>query len=290
MPSISWNKKVWDKTHHWNLHGDEWSTAWGNSELQWRFSIYPRIQHLLPVNSILELGPGHGRWSRFLLDNCNELALVDLSDSCIEFCRRQFGSSGNVSCYVNDGYSLEMINDGSVDFVFSFDSLVHAEDDVLECYLRQLSNKLSEDGLGFIHHSNLGSFVYFKVMRKLERVLGSGSNQGRQDDDNSEIESGNESFISEFLKKYRIVDRTHMRAITMTAEKFANLAEKNGLRCITQEAITWGQSRRPIDCLSVFTRKQSKFDCERKFRVNNEFMREAAYIRHLSEFYNTKTP
>lgn len=109
-------------------------------------------------------------------------------------------------------------------------------------------------------------------MRKLERVLVRGSNQSGHAGDNSEIESRNESFISEILKKYRIVDRTHMRAITMTAEKFANLAEKNGLRCVTQEAITWGQSRRPIDCLSISTRKQSKFDCERKFLVNNNFM------------------
>jgi cyclopropane fatty-acyl-phospholipid synthase-like methyltransferase len=39
------------------------------------------------------------------------------------------------------------------DFVFSFDSLVHVESDVIENYLTQLAKKLKPNGIGFIHHS-----------------------------------------------------------------------------------------------------------------------------------------
>ena len=35
-----------------------------------------------------------------------------------------------------------MIQDKSIDFVFSFDSLVHAEAEVIEAYLNQLAMKL----------------------------------------------------------------------------------------------------------------------------------------------------
>ena len=49
-----------------------------------------------------------------------------------------------------------MVEDGSIDFVFSFDSLVHVEADVLDAYLDQLARKLTPDGVGFIHHSNMG--------------------------------------------------------------------------------------------------------------------------------------
>jgi hypothetical protein len=50
-----------------------------------------------------------------------------------------------------------MIPDESVDFTFSFDSLVHVEADVLEVYLQQLASAMTKDGVGFIHESNLGS-------------------------------------------------------------------------------------------------------------------------------------
>ena len=43
-------------------------------------------------------------------------------------------------------------------FVFSFDSLVYAENDVIAAYLSQLARKLSPDGVGFIHHSNIGAY------------------------------------------------------------------------------------------------------------------------------------
>lgn len=50
-----------------------------------------------------------------------------------------------------------MIADNSIDFVFSWDSLVHVDAVVMESYVHELSKKLSENGVGFIHHSNLGS-------------------------------------------------------------------------------------------------------------------------------------
>ena len=52
-----------------------------------------------------------------------------------------------------------MIPDGSVDFVFSFDSFVHPDREIVEAYLRQLGAKLKIGGKGFIHHSNFGEYV-----------------------------------------------------------------------------------------------------------------------------------
>jgi hypothetical protein len=49
-----------------------------------------------------------------------------------------------------------MIADRSIDLALSFDSLVHAEADVLSSYLAQLATKLRSDGVAFIHHSNFG--------------------------------------------------------------------------------------------------------------------------------------
>jgi hypothetical protein len=56
---------------------------------------------------------------------------------------------------VNDGLTLNMIADGSIDFAFSFDSLVHVEANVVDSYIQELSRKLTKNGVGFLHHSNL---------------------------------------------------------------------------------------------------------------------------------------
>ncbi len=70
--------------------------------------------------------------------------------------KKRFISNDNIEYHINDGKSLEQIQDESIDFAFSFDSLVHAESDVIQAYLEQLGKKLKPDGVGFIHHSNIG--------------------------------------------------------------------------------------------------------------------------------------
>ena len=70
----------------------------------------------------------------------------------------------HISYYVNDGQSVDMIEDSSIDFVFSFDSLVHADTKTLEAYLKQLAVKLKPNGIGFIHHSNLNQYKIFNYL------------------------------------------------------------------------------------------------------------------------------
>jgi hypothetical protein len=86
------------------------------------------------------------------------MVLVDLSERCIEACRDKFGEEQSIEYHINDGRSLEMVTDASIDLAFSFDSLVHAEADVIESYIVQLRQKLTVDGVAFLHHSNLAAF------------------------------------------------------------------------------------------------------------------------------------
>jgi cyclopropane fatty-acyl-phospholipid synthase-like methyltransferase len=46
-----------------------------------------------------------------------------------------------------------MIKNDSKDFVFSWDSFVHMEKEVIDLYLRGFSDVLKKGGHGFIHHS-----------------------------------------------------------------------------------------------------------------------------------------
>ena len=78
---------------------------------------------------------------------------------CIEACKARFADETNISYQVNDGKSLPEVADNSIDFAFSFDSLVHVEYEVIEGYLREMGRVLKPNGLGFLHHSNVAAFL-----------------------------------------------------------------------------------------------------------------------------------
>jgi SAM-dependent methyltransferase len=155
MPDLSWNKAVWGSSYHWADGGEEWSVTWGGSEAQWFGAIYPRLHRFLPTRRILEIAPGFGRWTRFLVSACQEYVGVELSEKCTEACQKRFSDAKHARFITNDGQSLQAIEDQTIDLVFSFDSLVHAEFPVLASYIPQLVQKLSPTGVVFIHHSNL---------------------------------------------------------------------------------------------------------------------------------------
>jgi len=107
---------------------------------------------------------------------CQVLIVVDLTESCIQKCKLRFKGDTHISYFVNDGRSLDFLEKNSVDFVFSFDSLVHAESEVIESYLKQLAKILKPNGVDFIHHSNLGEYsqylsTYENIKDKINKLL-----------------------------------------------------------------------------------------------------------------------
>jgi ubiquinone/menaquinone biosynthesis C-methylase UbiE len=261
MASTELNKKWWNESD-WKEAGNEWSSDYGTPVMQWYASILPRIHRYLPAPTILEVAPGFGRWTHFLKASCRELVLVDLSEKCIEACKERFKLESHITYHVNDGKSLDMVKDNSIDLMFSFDSLVHVEKDVIQAYLEQLAKKLKPNGVGFIHHSNLGAFSkYFKMLEKLPRGRGLLSRLGI-------AEPGD-----------------HARAHSMTADTFVSLATAAHLKVISQEVVNWG-THRTIDCISVFTHPGGVWDHNFQRWINNDFGREAQYISQLASLYD----
>ena len=260
MASIDQNKQWWNESD-WSEAGNEWSSAYGTPAMQWYASILPRIHRYLPAATILEIAPGFGRWTHYLKAACKELLLVDLSEKCIAACRQRFQAETHLRYHLNDGRSLAMIPDRVVDFLFSFDSLVHVEKDVMQAYIEQLPAKLAPDGVAFIHHSNLGEFAgYFAAVDRLPRGRG-------------------------LLSRLRLVEPgDHKRARSMTGEVFLSLATAVGLKVVSQELVNWG-TRRPIDCISVVTRPGAKWDRDFRRWINEDFDREAHYLGKLAALY-----
>ena len=262
MPSVEQNKAVWNDSYDWKQVGDEWSKSWGGPQMQWYGSLLPRLHTFLPSRTILEIAPGFGRWTQFLKDQCTSLIVVDLSERCIQACQERFAGVSNITYHVNDGKSLDMVPDDSIDFVFSFDSLVHAEDDVLLAYISQLSKKLRQNGVAFIHHSNLGEYPYYQRISKYPRVR-------------------------RVLRALRVIEKDiHWRAFTVTAARVAQHAAANHLRCMSQEKIPWGTKRALIDCMSVMVRDDSKWSRDNEVFSNPAFTQEKRYVAQLARLYD----
>ena len=266
MPGIEENVRLWTNREEWTDGGEQWSRTWGGAEAQWFFTIYPRIHAFLPTGTILEIAPGFGRWTRFLKGSCRKLILVDLVSDCIEACRERFKEESHIEYHVNDGKSLGAIADESIDFVFSFDSLVHAEADVIRAYLQQLGTKLKPDGVGFIHHSNIGeyrrAFAVFNRIRRPDRLRNA-------------------------LRQRGIIDADHWRAHSMTAPLFQRYCEEAGLECLAQELINW-KGVRLIDSFSLFTRKGSRSARSGRKLRNPGFMAEAQRAARVSSLYSVE--
>lgn len=262
MPSVDENKRWWDTGYPWQQGGDEWSRAWGGVDMHWHAAILPRIHAFVPAASILEIAPGYGRWTQYLKDLCQHLTIVDLSDNAIAHCRERFADSANIAYHVNDGSSLAMVADSSIDFVFSFDSLVHVEADVMRAYVLQIAGKLSRDGVAFLHHSNLGEHT--RYFRTLDKVPPRGH---------------------PLLRKMGVEYRTHWRASSMTAELLRGFAEEAGLVCIGQELMGWGGGKRLIDAISVLTRPGSRWARPLRILRNDDFVRNISVIARLAPLY-----
>ena len=251
MPTIEENLNTWS-SYKWPEEGDEWSFVWGGTPYLWYGTIFPRIRAFLPADTVLEIAPGYGRCTQYLLSLCRELIVVDLAEKCIDACKKRFAVVSHIKYFANDGKSLDMLEDNSLDFVFSWDSLVHAECDVLFSYIKYLSAKLKPGGFGFIHHSNMGSF--------------------------KDPETGKLT-----------IENAHWRATSMTAELFLQYCKDVGLKCISQEIINWGEGGL-TDCFSLFTRESVKTERETVIFENMDFMKEAYRMKKISELYNPEMP
>ncbi|MBW2992379.1 class I SAM-dependent methyltransferase [Candidatus Woesearchaeota archaeon] len=157
MASVELNKKVWEK-YNWSNLGDEWSSVWGGNQYLWYGTIFPRILKFVPTENILEIAPGFGRCTQYLKDLCKKLVIVDLCENCINHCKKRFSKSSNIEYHQNDGKTLRFIQDNSINFIFSWDSLVHADLKIIKVYLLEFSRVLKPKGFGFIHHSNAGIY------------------------------------------------------------------------------------------------------------------------------------
>lgn len=146
------NKAIWE-AWDWSAAGEEWTPS-----EEWKASVIRCVlERWIPRGGrILEIGPGGGRWTSALIDRAGEFTGVDISESCVELCRRKFGSDPKARFMVGSGCDLSGVPDASVDGLWSFDVFVHINQAEIEKYADEFKRVMVPGAVGVIHHGSAG--------------------------------------------------------------------------------------------------------------------------------------
>jgi SAM-dependent methyltransferase len=250
LPDTTENRLAWSQ-YRWPAGGDEWSEAWGSTDALWAATIYPRLHAFVPAESVLEIAPGFGRITQYLQRIARRLTIVDVTEKCIEHCRKRFEGASNINYVVNDGVSLPSVADASVDLAVSWDSLVHVERTTIAAYLRELARTLRPGAYALLHHSNLGSARATMTDAELRKIPGG-------------------------------------RRASMSAAAMREDAPGFGLRVLTQELIPWNDHGMLTDCLTLLRNEPIRSSLSPQVIEHWDWREELAGARRLSVAYRAR--
>lgn len=175
VATIEENYKFWNDRYDWSAHGDEWSEMaahCGQTYEYWKQSLIEQLiePHVKPDASVLEIGCGHGRWTRILASRSDSVWAADLGENNLAWCRENVSDRVR---YLLTGGDLSPICSHSIDFIWSFDVFVHIEPADTRTYLKEFKRVMKPGGLAIIHHPDepnergWRSQLNGKVMRRL---------------------------------------------------------------------------------------------------------------------------
>lgn len=148
--AVALNRLTWDQYQWGDQSGEEWTVS-----PEWKRSLVEDvlIPHIRKGGTVVEIGPGAGRWSKYLQRIARHLILVDVSARCIELCKERLADATNVEFHLVDGQgTLPFIEDESIDSIWSFDVFVHVAPRDTESYAREFARILKRGGQAVIHH------------------------------------------------------------------------------------------------------------------------------------------
>ncbi len=128
---------------------------WGDPENSGP-QIFLRDRYVLPYIKPdqvgLEIGPGGGRWTRYML-GFKKLYVVDYYPELLRELRGRFDLP-NMQFIVNHGTDFPGVPEHSVDFILSIACFVHLEPHLIAAYLKSMKGILKPGGKVFITYSD----------------------------------------------------------------------------------------------------------------------------------------
>jgi SAM-dependent methyltransferase len=104
---------------------------------------------ITPRTHVLEIGCGRGAWTRLML-RAEEVTCVDALSAEHNAFHAYVGKAPNVHYHQVEDFSLGMVPDESVDYVFSYDALCHVSFAGISAYARSLGRVMMPGAHGFL--------------------------------------------------------------------------------------------------------------------------------------------
>lgn len=140
------------------LRPDIYGLKWGNPDTDEPLRFI-RDQYLLPYVgpdvTALEIGPGGGRWTRYLLP-CRKVYVVDPYEELLHELTRSVRSP-NLHTIRNAGSDLPLPE--PVDFEFSFGVFVHLPPETIDAYLGEMKTVLRSGGNAVIQYADKNKII-----------------------------------------------------------------------------------------------------------------------------------
>lgn len=161
------NRALWN-TYDWARGGEEWTpdTEWKTGLI--RDFLEPNIP---PRSTVLEIGPGAGRWTAVLQQRAAKLQVVDLSEKALDLCRTRFVFADNIEYLLGDGHTIA-VRSSSVDAVWSFDVFVHINPLDARRYFVEVARILKPGGRAVVHHPGTHGFAWRKARWRSDLTAG----------------------------------------------------------------------------------------------------------------------
>jgi len=118
---------------------------------------------LEPTDTVLDLGCGIGRVSRYVAPMCRELWAVDASETMLGYARERLAELPNVRFALSRELAFPDVPTGSVDLAYSLLTLQHVEREHAFRLLRELHRVLRPGGRGVLTFPNLLSQQYLEA-------------------------------------------------------------------------------------------------------------------------------
>lgn len=131
--------------------GTEWDVPGAVGEVLAKFAA----PYADPGSTVLEIGPGGGRFSKHLVHLARRLVLADVSEAMLR--RASEACAGRAELIrITDG-SLEPVPEASVDLAFAYDVFLHLELEEVFRYLAEVNRVLRPGGVFSVHLTTLES-------------------------------------------------------------------------------------------------------------------------------------
>lgn len=149
-------EKPWDHTFRQGIRAENEggdpnvavTDAWGKPK--WAKYIIPHLHNNMTV---CEIGPGVGRWTKYVIDRSSQLYLADYSKVVCDYWRSK--QDNRIEVIQSQNTRLPQIPDASIDLFMSFDVFVHMDIEIFFGYLEEAFRILKPSGVAVIDYLSI---------------------------------------------------------------------------------------------------------------------------------------